>query len=154
MRTRERERFLRMNFTEKELNIRNWLYKNKKLAKYKIIITQENYKKSDSLAYFSDYPEEGKYVDTIYFYNPDQYLDILKLYEGLFYQLFDLESGEIIGPGMLDPDSPVEEIREFEGKTCGRVCQSCWWRGLLYDEKRPDERFYCYNSNEKESEVR
>lgn len=154
MRTKERERFLRMNFTEKELEIRDSLYKHRDKAKYKIVITEENHKKSDSLDVFSDFPEEGRYIDTIYFYTPDQYLNVLKLYEGLFYQIFDLKSGERIGYGMLDPDSPVEEIREFEGKTCGSVCEFCWWRGLLYDEKRPDERFYCYNSNEEESEIK
>lgn len=154
MRKRERERFLRMNFTEKELEIRDWLYKDRDIAKYKIVITEENHNKSDSLDVFSDFPEEGRYIDTIYFYYPDQYLDILKLYEGLFYQIFDLKSGKRIGYGMLDPDSPVEELREFEGKSCGSVCKFCWWRGMLYDEKKNGEFYHCYNPIEEESEAK
>ena len=130
MRARERERFLRMNFTEEELEIRDRLYKvNRKVARFKIVITTEHDRKrkhmkeadpdgslgyaNGYLAYFSEYPEDGTYLDTLYFYSPYQYEDILSLYEGQLYQLFDMKTGQRIGYGSFDPDSPVEEIREF-----------------------------------------
>ena len=158
MRARERERFLRMNYNEGELEIRDRLYKARKNAKYKIRITQEHYDKkrkfSDDdppydyyLAYFSDNPEEGTYVDTIYFSSPDDFQDIISLYEGLFYELFDISTGKRIGSGCLDPDSPVEEIRDNEGKTCGGVCKYCFWQGMLYDEVKDsfEGNYFCYN---------
>lgn len=160
MRARERERFLRMNFTEDELKIRNELYKARKNAKYKMIITTEHYNKQrkyddrkppydDYLAYFSDYPDEGKYLDTIYFRYPYDYMDIIKLYEGQFYQLFNLDTGKEIGSGCLDPDSPVEEIRydkdDPEYFECCCACAECFWRGMLYDETKEvfDGVHYC-----------
>lgn len=167
MRKRERERFLRMNFTEDELDMRNKLYKERNLASYKIVITQEHYdrkrKHADAappydnyLAYFSDFPEDGDYVDTIYFYEPWQYNLIVKLYEGLFYQLFDLKTGKRIGYGSFDPDSPVEDIRGSGTGECCNVCELCFWRGMLYKEitvveKHGESYFYCYNPNEKEN---
>lgn len=171
MRARERERFLRMNFTEKELEIRDRLYKiNRNYCRWKMVITTEKDRKhmkeanpdgdlgyaNGCLAYFSNYPENGKYIDTIYFNDPDEYRDIITLYEGLFYQLFDFISGERIGAGCLDPDSPVEEIRERIGDECGIVCKFCFWRGLLYDEaetivKNGTNYYVCHNKKQQAS---
>ena len=157
MRKRERERFQRMDFTEGELEIRDRLYKNRKLAKYKIVITQEKgvaygvyenkYREKVSLADLSDNPSDGLYVDTIYFYRPDQFENIVGLYEGLFYELFEIESGKRIGYGMLDPDSPVEEIRETIKECCG-VCEFCFWHGMLYDEEKEGSEYKCYMKGE------
>lgn len=156
MRKRERERFInKLNFTEKELMIRDRLYKRRKAARYKIVIYGERYNSLGEyvdpegntvygLFYFSDFPSDGVYYDTIYFYEPDQFLDIIKLYEGAFYELYDLETGKEIGSGTLDPDSPVEEIRETN-KECCHVCKFCFWRGMLYGE---DKMGYDTETNE------
>lgn len=173
MRARERERFMKLNFTEEELEIRDRLYKvDRKTARFKIVITTEHYRKrkhlkeadpdgtlgyaNGYLAYFTEYPEDGTYLDTIYFYNPNQYNDIVTLYEGQFYQLFDIASGERIGYGNFDPDNPIEEIREHTGKKCECVCQSCFWRGMLYNEcdsiiKNGEYYCTCYNPDEIEN---
>ena len=165
MRARERERFLRLNYTPQELEIRDGLYKNRKLAKYKIRITEEHYDKKRSFAYgkptyssyltyFTDFPEEGTYLDTIYFYKPSQFENIMKLYEGMFYELFDLETGERIGYGSLDPDSPVEEIREHF--KCNDVCELCFWRGMIWGEKKTEEingNYFCTCYHPKERKV-
>ena len=171
MRARERERFLRMNFTEKELEIRDRIYKVKReLARFKMVITAEHYNKrkhlkevdpdgtlgyaNGYLAYFCEYPEDGTYLDTVYFNDPDEYRDILTLYEGMFYQLFDMKTGDRIGYGSFDPDSPIEEIRERIGEDCCEtVCKFCFWRGLLYQEAenvtKNGMNFYtCYNKKE------
>lgn len=166
MRTRERERFIRLNFTPEELEIRDRLYTNRKLARYKIIITEEHYDKKrkhsnekppyDSyLSYFTDHPEDGTYLDTIYFYEPSHLMDILKLYEGMFYQLFSVKENKLIGKGSLDPDSPVEEIREYEGAdNCCQVCEDCFWRGMIFGEAKTagDGKYViCYNPKEADS---
>ena len=151
MRAREEARFRSMNFTDEEIEIRNKLYKARKNARYKMIITTEHYDMNKRkhlnevdpdgklgytngyLAYFTDYPEDGTYLDTVYFRYPYEYKMVIQLYEGQFYQLFDMETGERIGYGNLDPDSPVEEIRATNRECCD-VCDMCFWTGLLYNE--------------------
>ena len=145
MRTREKERFLRLRFTEKELEIRDRLYKERgckrNAAKYKIVITEET--DSAPMDFFIDNPEAGQYIDTIYFSFPWQFEMVLELYEGLFYQLFDMETGKRIGYGGLDPDSPVEEIRETVTECC-KVCKFCFWHGMLFNENKNGNEYYCY----------
>ena len=84
--------------------------------KYVMIVTSEDERYGHDgiqLDFFWDNPWEGLLVDIVYgnsyeelFGNGD--------YEGLFYQLYSTETGERIGYGSLDPDSPREEIEEFE----------------------------------------
>lgn len=158
MRKRERERFQRLNFTEEDLEIRDSLYKDigcqKNTAMYKIIITEENNKRKHAgynygyLAYFSDYPEDGTYIDTIYFSFPYQFDNIIKLYEGEFYQLFDNVTGKRIGYGNFDPDSPVEEIRGTVNECC-LVCRFCFWHGMLYNEENGVGEYRCYRRENK-----
>lgn len=160
MRSRERERFMKMGFSGEELEIRDKLYKAKKNATYKIIITEERVRNGKyvnkfgddvNLMYFADNPEEGDYVDTVYFSRPKEFNDILRLYEGLFYRMFDMESGEMIGYGSLDPDSPIEEIRMHTSE-CGSVCEYCFWRGMLYgEEKEMNGLVTCYHPTENEA---
>ena len=166
MRKRERERFLRMNYTEEELWIRNTLMKSKKYreqSRFKIVIYTERFNKYGQyvdraghkmqLLEFSDSPEEGRYLDTIWFNYPREFEAIIKLYEGQFYVLFNMATGERIGYGSLDPDSPVEEIREhFE---CCDVCELCFWRGMIWGEKKDVEIAgksfcTCYHPDERE----
>lgn len=136
MRAREYERFMKMNFSTEEIETRARLMRvNRKICRYKIIITTEcekklkNHNLSEYITYFSNHPENGKYLDTIYFYTPSQYYDIVKLYEGNFYQLFDLGTGERIGYGLFDPDNPLEDIAEQTGDKCEGVCEFCFKNG-------------------------
>lgn len=78
--------------------------------KYTCIITSEP--DGPGLAYISDHPWEGNLEETI------QFNTIGELFahdvEGLFYQLFDNESGRRLGYGMIDPDYPATDIQDFE----------------------------------------
>ena len=168
MRERQKKRLLeRCNYTPEELEIRETLKANKHNAKYKIIITEEHYDEKKRkhqnaatavlgynngyLAYFSDYPEDGNYIDMIYFNWPWEYQRIVQLYEGEFYQLFDVATGNRIGYGSFDPDSPIEDIRETKPECC-YVCEHCFWRGTLYGEiKEINNLVTCYNPIEKEN---
>ena len=87
--------------------------------KYVIIITSEderyNNGKEDSvgLDFFADNPWEGS-LEAVMFGNNWNDLFGDGEYEGLFYQLYSLDTGKRVGYGILDPDSPEKEIEEFE----------------------------------------
>ena len=143
MTAEQRERFLSLNYTDHELEIRDRLMRPEDKAVYKIVITEENEENDFEDCLFS--PGLGTYIDTIYFSNPREFNDIIKLYEGLFYELYTINNGQCIGSGMLDPDSPVEEIRSVNLK-CYGVCDCCFFKGLLYNEneKDADGSYSCY----------
>lgn len=125
MRRREIERFKRLMFTDHELEIRSRLTKNNKHnSKYKIIITEE---KDDDLSWYAAHPEKGAYIDTIYFNWYDEWNIISELYEGLFCQVFRLDTGECIDSGTFDPSWTIDIFREIEPK-CEHVCKFCWYR--------------------------
>lgn len=127
MRKRERERFMnKLKYTEEELVIRDQLKGNQHNSKYKIIITEE--RDPNHLSYYCDNPWDGYYIDMIYFNNPCELEKIIRLYEGELYQMFIVGNGKMIGYGLLDPDSPFEEIQEIEPTECKGVCEFCWWR--------------------------
>lgn len=84
--------------------------------KYVMIVTSEDERYGHDgiqLDFFWDNPWEGLLVDIVY---GDSYDELFGNgdYEGLFYQLYSTETGERIGYGELDPNSPREEIEEFE----------------------------------------
>lgn len=84
--------------------------------KYVMIVTSEDERYGHDgiqLDFFWNNPWEGLLVDIVY---GDSYEELFDNgdYEGLFYQLYSTETGERIGYGSLDPDSPREEIEEFE----------------------------------------
>lgn len=84
--------------------------------KYVMIVTSEDERYGHDgiqLDFFWDNPWEGLLVDIVY---GDSYDELFGNgdYEGLFYQLYSTETGERIGYGELDPNSPREEVEEFE----------------------------------------
>ena len=84
--------------------------------KYVMIVTSEDERYGHDgiqLDFFWDNPWEGLLVDIVY---GDSYDELFGNgdYEGLFYQLYSTETGERIGYGELDPNSPKDEIEEFE----------------------------------------
>lgn len=78
--------------------------------KYTCIITGEP--DGAGLDYITDHPWEGNLEETIQFNTIEELFshDV----EGLFYQLFDNESGRRLGYGMIDPDYPATDIQDFE----------------------------------------
>lgn len=100
--------------TSQHLNrIREDMNASSEKPKYTCIITSEP--DGPGLAYISDHPWEGNLEETI------QFNTIGELFahdvEGLFYQLFDNESGRRLGYGMIDPDYPATDIQDFEKKS-------------------------------------
>lgn len=84
--------------------------------KYVMIVTSEDERYENDevqLDFFWDNPWEGLLVDIVYGDSWDELFGDGHN-EGLFYQLYSTETGERIGYGSLDPDSPREEIEEFE----------------------------------------
>lgn len=84
--------------------------------KYVMIVTAEDeqYEKGQKgLDFFMNYPWEGELVGIVYGDSFEKLYENGK-YEGLFYQLYDIFSGVRISFGTLDPDSPREEIMQWE----------------------------------------
>ena len=84
--------------------------------KYVMIVTSEDERYGHDgiqLDFFWDNPWEGLLVDIVYGDNWEELFGNGEN-EGLFYQLYSTATGERIGYGSLDPDSPREEIEEFE----------------------------------------
>ena len=84
--------------------------------KYIMIVTSEDERYENDevqLDFFWDNPWEGKLEDIVYGDSWDELFGDGHN-EGLFYQLYSTETGKRIGYGSLDPDSPREEIEEFE----------------------------------------
>ena len=84
--------------------------------KYVMIITSEDerYESGEkNLSYFGDHPWEG-ILEEIVFGNSfdDLYGDGRN--EGLFQQTHEMETGRRLSYGFLDPETPREEIEEYE----------------------------------------
>ena len=102
-----------MNFwvnTSQNMNGIRGLKASPEKPKYTCIITSEP--DGPGLSYISDHPWEGNLEETIQFNTIEELFahDV----EGLFYQLFDNESGRRLGYGMIDPDYPATDIQDFE----------------------------------------
>ena len=99
--------------TSQNLNkIREDMKASSEKPKYTCIITSEP--DGPRLAYISDHPWEGNLEETIQFNTIEELFD--HDVEGLFYQLFDNESGQRLGYGMIDCDYPATDIQDFEKK--------------------------------------
>lgn len=84
--------------------------------KYVMIITAEDerYDRGEAgLDFFSNHPWEGV-LENILIGNNFEELYNDGSCEGLFFQLYSTDSGKCISRGTLDPNSPKEEIEEFE----------------------------------------
>jgi hypothetical protein len=85
--------------------------------KYVMIVTSEDerYGREVQLDFFADKPWEGLLEDVVFGDNIDELLFKHEPdNEGLFYQLYATDTGKRIGYGILDPDSPAEEIEAYE----------------------------------------
>ena len=85
---------------------------NNKEYKYVMIITEENDSEKE-LDFFADHPWEGALVDIVFGDSFDELMGNGDN-EGLFQQTYEMETGKRLSYGFLDPDTPREEIEEWE----------------------------------------
>lgn len=84
--------------------------------KYVMIVTSEDekYEKGETdLSFYACEPWKGLLEEVIYGNNAEELYGDGKR-EGLFYQLYETETGKRIGYGTIDPDYPREDIEEWE----------------------------------------
>lgn len=89
---------------------------NNKEYKYVMIVTSEDerYESGEkNLSYFGDHPWEGTLVEIVFGNSFDELFGDGK-HEGLFQQTYEMETGKRLSYGFLDPDTPREEIEEWE----------------------------------------
>ena len=84
--------------------------------KYVMIVTSEDerYETGEmDLSDFANAPWEGKLVEIVF---GDSFEELMGdgHNEGLFQQTYEMETGKRLSYGFLDPDTPREEIEEFE----------------------------------------
>ena len=129
------------NLTDKEYEDLRKMKRRRKFSQYKIIITSDRCD-YDDLSELMNYPELGKRVGTFYFSNPNELELILKAFEGLFYQLFKIDTICRMGGGVVD-DLVYEDWWDEE---CCEVCECCFLRGSTYE--KDGESFYtCRKKN-------
>ena len=89
--------------------------KNNKEFKYVMVVTAEDerYPNEKDLSYFGDHPWEGKLEEIIFGNSFDELMGDGHN-EGLFQQTYEMETGKRLSYGFLDPDTPREEIEEWE----------------------------------------
>lgn len=91
---------------------------NNKEYKYVMIVTSEDerYESGEKdLSWFGDHPWEGR-LEEIVFGNSFDELFGDGEHEGLFQQTYEMETGKRLSYGFIDPDTPREEIEEWEEK--------------------------------------
>lgn len=84
--------------------------------KYVMIITSEDERYHSGevgLDFFTNNPWEGTLEEIVFGDNSDELYGDGKN-EGLFYQLYETDTGERIGRGIFEPDSLTEEIEQWE----------------------------------------
>ncbi len=84
----------------------------KNSRQFLMIVTEEDDRYPEKgLGWFGEHPEEGSLVDIIV---GDTYEELTRNgeYEGLFYLLFNRQTGKKISSGIIDPDGLEEELEE------------------------------------------
>ena len=107
------------------------------MSKYVMVVTSEDERYEKGIFDLSDYadnPFEGQLEALIHGDNFGELYGNGE-HEGLFFGLWDEETGKRISYGVLDPDTPREEIEEYEGnleerrevflKAVDTVCGEC-----------------------------
>ena len=96
---------------------------NNKEYKYVMIITEEDDSEKE-LDFFANHPWEGTLVDIVF---GDSFDDLVGNgdNEGLFQQTYEMKTGTRLSYGFLDPDTPREEIEEWE-KNCSSKKANGW----------------------------
>lgn len=87
------------------------------MSKYVMVVTSEDERYEKGIFDLSDYadnPFEGQLEAIIHGDNFGELYGNGE-HEGLFFVLWDEETGKRISYGVLDPDTPREEIEEYEG---------------------------------------
>lgn len=90
--------------------------KNRIKSKYAMIVTAEDerYDKGEvQLDFFMESPWEGMLIDIVFGDNAEELYGSGE-HEGLFYQIYETETGKRIGCGTIDSYYPAEEIEEWE----------------------------------------
>lgn len=84
--------------------------------RYCMIVTAEDerYGKEKDLGYWVEHPEDGLLQDIVFGQNIDTLIKPEN--EGLFYQLYDMETGQRVGRGSIDWGIIEEEIDRYEIK--------------------------------------
>lgn len=84
------------------------------IFKYCMIVTAEDerYGKEKDLGYWAEHPGDGLLQDIVFGQNIDTLIKPEN--EGLFYQLYDMETGKRIGKGSIDWEIIKEEIEHYE----------------------------------------
>ena len=98
---------------------------NNKEYKYVMIVTAEDerYESGEKdLSWFGEHPWEGYLVEIVFGNSFDELMDDGSN-EGLFQQTYEMTTGKRLSYGFLDPDTPREEIEEFEKRN--RKCWTC-----------------------------
>lgn len=85
--------------------------KKTSLPSYRIVITGDRCD-YDDLSELANYPERGKMIGIFYFAYPHELGVLVKSFEGLFYQLFAVDSDIRIGSGVLD-DNVFDDISKW-----------------------------------------
>ena len=107
--------------------------KNNKEYKYVMIVTSED-ERYDSgekdLSWFGEHPWEGT-LEKIIFGNSFDELMGDGHNEGLFQQTYEMETGKRLSYGFLDPDTPREEIEEWEENYSPKKANG--WKDLVIE---------------------
>lgn len=97
--------------------------------KYVMIVTSEDekYEKGETdLSFYACEPWKGLLEEVIYGNNAEELYGDGKR-EGLFYQLYETETGKRIGYGTIDPDYPREDIEEWEKRNENPWYEEKWY---------------------------
>jgi len=78
--------------------------------KYCMVITCED---NENLMFYVDNPEKGILIGIEWFSLPKELIDIIALHEGMFYQLFNNATEELISYGIVDYDLP-EDLEDYD----------------------------------------
>lgn len=89
------------NLTDDEYVELRKMRRRKVKSRYKIIITADRCA-YDNLSELANYPERGARIGTFYFSRKEELELIVTAFEGLFYQLFEVDDPTRIGGGVVD----------------------------------------------------
>lgn len=101
----------------------------KNQSKYVMIVTSEDerYDRGETdISFYACEPWEGL-LEEVVFGNRAEELYGDGKNEGLFYQVYETETGKRIGYGTIDPDYPREDIEEWEKEHAQNESEKPWY---------------------------
>ena len=106
------DKWLNDGLSESEITmLRRMKEKKTNLPSYRIVITGDRCD-YDDLSELANHPERGKMIGIFHFAYPHELIVLVKAFEGLFYQLFAVDSDIRIGSGVLD-DSVFDDVNNW-----------------------------------------